>query len=227
MAIDRGSGRLLIDRAGRRSIFLGSVSPGAPGTLLALPVVLCAVPIVLPSVLGYSALKTGLVISPVSVGIDAATPLAEHLSRRIGSRWTVAKGMLAFAGSLARLMSLVPRLATLTPDTPLTNFLMRFAPGGVGVGPPIAPVTSAAAVTVPRDQARAASGVLSTLRPMGTLSDNAILDAVLQSSIAGKAPNGVTAPQGDPAAIKQRIITAAGGFGPSEGVRGPWRRGSV
>jgi EmrB/QacA subfamily drug resistance transporter len=176
----------------------------------AMMAVFFTIPIFLQSVLGYSALKTGLVLSPTSVAIVAATPLAGHFSRRFGSRWTVAAGMLALAGSLAWLAGLVPWQATLTPDTPLTHFLIPFTLGGVGIGLSIAPVTSAVMATVPRDQVGAASGVLSTTRQMGTLMGIAMLGAVLQSSIARNAREGVTDLQGVPAPIKQRIIAEIG-----------------
>ncbi len=168
------------------------------------------IPIFLQSVLGYSAIKAGLVMAPMSVIIIFAAPAAGMLSDRLGSRWIVAAGMFLLALGLAWMAGLVPGIARISPDTTPLSLLAPFLISGIGIGLAVAPVTSAVMATAPRERVGNASGVLSTMRQVGSLMGIAVLGAVLQNRVTANITDGIQAIQGIPDAIKQKIIAGAG-----------------
>ena len=176
------------------------------------------IPIFLQSVLGFSAIKAGLVMAPMSVVIIFAAPLAGVLSDRLGSKWIVAAGMFVLALGLAWMAGLVPGVAKISPATTSLSLLAPFLISGVGIGLAVAPVTSAVMATAPRDRVGNASGVLSTMRQVGSLMGIAILGAVLQNRVTGNVTSGLQAAQGIPEAIKQKIIAGLAGGGLQMGM---------
>jgi EmrB/QacA subfamily drug resistance transporter len=168
------------------------------------------IPIFLQSVLGYSAIKAGLVMAPMSVVIIFAAPLAGSLSDRLGSKWIVALGMFLLAAGLAWMAGLIPGIAKISPDTTPAGLIAPFVISGIGIGLAVAPVTSAVMATAPKDRVGNASGVLSTMRQVGSLMGIAVLGAVLQNRVTATITEGIQAVQGIPGAVKQQIIDAAG-----------------
>jgi hypothetical protein len=98
------------------------------------------------------------------------------------------------------------------------SLLVPFLISGVGIGLAVAPVTSAVMATAPKDRVGNASGVLSTMRQIGSLMGIAILGAVLQNRITANITSGVSAIQGLPEAIKQKIIAGAAAGGSQMGI---------
>ncbi len=168
------------------------------------------IPIFLQSVLGFSAIKAGLVMAPMSVVIIFAAPVAGMLSDRLGSKWIVAAGMFLLAVGLACMAGLIPGVEKISPATTSASLLVPFLISGIGIGFAVAPVTSAVMATAPRDRVGNASGVLSTMRQVGSLMGIAVLGAVLQNRITANITEGVQAASQIPEAIKQQIIAAAG-----------------
>ena len=93
-----------------------------------------------------------------------------------------------------------------------------FVISGIGIGLAVAPVTSAIMATALKDRVGNASGVLSTTRQVGSLTGIAILGAVLQNQVTANITAGISAAQGRPEAIKQKIIAAAGSGAMQMGV---------
>ena len=176
------------------------------------------IPIFLQSVLGFSAIKAGLVMAPMSVVIIFAAPIAGVLSDRVGSKWIVAAGMFVLAFGLGWMAGLVPGVAKISPSTTSLSLLAPFIISGIGIGLAVAPVTSAVMATAPKERVGNASGVLSTMRQIGSLMGIAILGAVLQNRITANITQGIQAVQGIPEAIKQKIIAAAGSGAMQMGV---------
>ncbi len=168
------------------------------------------IPIFLQSVLGYSAIKAGLVMAPMSVVIIFAAPLAGSLSDRLGSKWIVALGMFLLAGGLAWMAGLIPGIAKISAATTPASLVAPFVISGIGIGLAVAPVTSAVMATAPRDRVGNASGVLSTMRQVGSLLGIAVLGAVLQNRVTATVTDGIQAVQGIPDAVKRQIVDAAG-----------------
>ena len=168
------------------------------------------IPIFLQSVLGYSAIKAGLVMAPMSVVIIFAAPAAGSLSDRLGSKWIVALGMFLLAAGLAWMAGLLPGIEKIAPDTSPSDLVAPFVLSGIGIGLAIAPVTSAVMATAPKERVGNASGVLSTTRQVGSLMGIAILGAVLQNRVTATITEGIQGVSQIPAAVKERIIAAAG-----------------
>ena len=167
------------------------------------------IPIFLQSVLGFSAIKAGLVMAPLSVVIIFAAPIAGMLSDRLGSKWIVAAGMFLLAFGLAWMAGLIPGVEKIHPATTSGSLLVPFLISGIGIGFAVAPVTSAVMATAPRERVGNASGVLSTMRQVGSLMGIAILGAVLQNRVTANITEGVQAIAQIPDALKQKIIAAA------------------
>jgi len=167
------------------------------------------IPIFLQSVLGYSAIKAGLVMVPMSLVIIVAAPVAGMLSDRVGSRWIVALGMFLLAAGLAWMAGLLPGIEQISPATTPASLVTPFLISGIGIGLAVAPVTSAVMATAPRERIGNASGVLSTMRQVGSLLGIAVLGAVLQNRVTANVTTGVAAIQGIPDAVKQKIVAAA------------------
>ena len=176
------------------------------------------IPIFLQSVLGYSAIKAGLVMVPMSVIIIFAAPAAGILSDRLGSKWIVAAGMFLLALGLGWMAGLVPGIAKISPDTTPLSLLVPFLISGIGIGLAVAPVTSAVMATAPKERVGNASGVLSTMRQVGSLMGIAVLGAVLQNRVTANITSGIQAVQGIPEAVKQKIIAGAAGGGMQMGM---------
>jgi len=169
------------------------------------------IPIFLQSVLGYSAVKAGFVMAPMSAVIIFAAPLAGVLSDRLGSKWIVAGGMFVLAAGLAWMAGLLPGIGKISPDTSPADLVVPFAISGIGIGLAVAPVTSAVMATAPRERVGNASGVLSTMRQVGSLMGIALLGAVLQNRVTAAVTEGVRASSQIPPALKERIVAAAAG----------------
>ena len=176
------------------------------------------IPIFLQSVLGFSAIKAGLVMVPMSVVIIFAAPAAGTLSDRLGSKWIVAVGMLMLAFGLAWMAGLVPGVAKISPATTPLSLLVPFVCSGIGIGLAVAPVTSAGMATAPRDRIGNASGVLSTTRQVGSLMGIAVLGAVLQNRITANVTAGIGSIQGLPEAIRHKVIAAVARGGLQTGM---------
>ncbi len=137
--------------------------------------VLFLLPIFLQSILGYSAIKTGLTLTPLAAVVIFAAPLSGWLSDRIGSRWLVSGGMLVLAGGFALIRSVM------SLDADWSSFVIPFMISGIGIGMVMAPLTSVVMASAPLGKAGQASGVLSTMRQLGSVLGIAVMGAVLQN----------------------------------------------
>ena len=176
------------------------------------------IPIFLQSVLDFSAIKAGLVMAPMSVVIIVAAPVAGMLSDRVGSKWIVAGGMFILAIGLGWMAGLLPGVGRISPSTTSLSLLAPFLISGIGIGLAVAPVTSAVMATAPKERVGNASGVLSTMRQIGSLMGIAILGAVLQNRVTANITSGIHAVQGIPEAVKQKIVAGATAGGLQMGV---------
>lgn len=174
-----------------RSFSLGSaaaliVSLGEFGLLFVLP-------LFLQSVLGYSALKTGVVIAALAAGAFVAGPGAALFSQRFGARRVVSTGMALEAlgvGAFALAAS-----TTLT-ELELAGILFVY---GVGVGLATAQLTNVILVDVPTAHSGQASGLQSTARQLGSALGIAMLGTVLAVSLGSAAKDELTAASVPPA----------------------------
>ncbi len=132
----------------------------------------------LQSVLGYSALKAGVVLLPLSVGTFVTAGPASVLADKLGAKYILLAGLLMFGGGLAWIALAADAGGSWTGVvTPL--FVM-----GLGTGCTFSPMAGEAMRNVPPQQTGAASGVNNALRQMGSVLAGAVVGAVLQGRFA-------------------------------------------
>ncbi|MBE1534201.1 MFS transporter [Actinomadura algeriensis] len=152
--------------------FVGAaVSIGMIGMVLPLT-------IYLQSVLGFSALKAGLVLAPSSVVSMFLAPFAGRLSDRIGGKFILMSGLALYA------IGMIWTVSIADVGTDWTAFIAPLAIIGLGIGGVFAPMATEATRNVPPHLAGAASGVNNTIRQVGSVLGGAAVGAVLQNRLA-------------------------------------------
>ncbi len=164
-------------------------------------------PVFLQSVLGYSAIKAGLVMTPLAAVVIFASPTSGALSDRIGPKW------LMFSGMLVAAVGFFLTRRAMVSDADWPGFILPFAVSGFGIGMVMPPMTSAVMGSVAPEKAGQASGVISSTRQIGSVLGIAVMGAVLMNRAivyiqAGVAAKLDAAPFPLPAGTKQAILDA-------------------
>jgi len=134
--------------------------------------------IYLQSVLGYSALKAGLVLLSMAVGAMVTAGPAGVLAEKLGAKYILMIGLAVYAACFLWLMAVVDVGASWTRlAVPL--FVM-----GLGVGCTFSPMAAEVMRNVPMSLTGAASGVSNALRQVGSVIAGAVIGAVLQAQLA-------------------------------------------
>jgi EmrB/QacA subfamily drug resistance transporter len=133
----------------------------------------------LQSVLGWSALETGLAFLPLVAAIGAGVHVTSRAVSGVGSRALIAGG-LALVGAGALLLALAPDDARYAADV-LPGLLVL----GLGVGLAFPAVSIAAMSEVEHDRAGSASGLMSTAHEVGAALGVAVLSSIAASSAGG------------------------------------------
>jgi len=172
--------------------------------------------IYLQSALGFSALKAGLTLIPMSLVSAAVAPFAGRMADRIGGKYILMTGLALFAAGMAW----IDWRADI--DSTWLTFLPGLAVGGLGLGCTFAPLATVAMRNIRPQLAGAASGVLNTTRQVGGVIGSAIVGAVLQNRLAVTLHDQAVAyaaqlPAQMPEQFRQRFIdgsssAASGGF---------------
>jgi EmrB/QacA subfamily drug resistance transporter len=173
--------------------------------------------IYLQSVLGYSAIKAGLVLAPMSLIALLLAPIAGRMSDKIGGKYILMTGLTLFGLGAAILV------LQSSPDSHWPAFLPAIAVMGLGMGGIWAPMATEAMRGVPMALAGAAAGVNNTLRQVGSVVGSAAVGALLQNQLASTLRDEATKrSQALPADVRSRFIegfaaSAKGGIqvGPS------------
>jgi EmrB/QacA subfamily drug resistance transporter len=130
----------------------------------------------LESVLGYSAVKTGVIFLPLSLVSFVVAPIAGRLSARFPVRLFLGGG-LALVGVALLLMH------GLTLSSTASALIPGFIVGGIGIGLVNAPLAATAVSVVEPRRAGMASGINNTFRQVGIATGIAALGAIFQSQI--------------------------------------------
>jgi MFS family permease len=132
--------------------------------------------IFLQTVLGYSAIRTGVAFLPFALAITVGTVLARHLLAHLAPR-TVAAFGLVMTGAAAALLSVASADA---------GYVIDLLPGlvamGIGVGMVFVPVSVTSMAGIPSSHAGVASGFLMTGHEVGAALGVAVLSAVASTA---------------------------------------------
>ena len=139
------------------------------------------------SVLGASALLTGLAFLPWGVTALLASNLAKAALNRLGVRGALIVGLLIAAVGNAGFAS------ALQADTPLWVVVAWTALLGIGQAVGFATLFAAAGAGVPTDQQGVASALMSTIQQVGTALGLAVLVGLASYATAASSLNGVEA----------------------------------
>nr|WP_143765638.1 MFS transporter [Catenulispora acidiphila] len=127
----------------------------------------------LQAVLGWSSLHSTLAMMPMALLMMAASGLAPRLAPRIGSRATMATGILVSAAGLALMAALVS----------VTGGYLSILPGmlamGLGMGLTMTPATEAITSSLPHDKQGVGSALNDVTREFGTALGVALLGAIV------------------------------------------------
>jgi EmrB/QacA subfamily drug resistance transporter len=138
-------------------------------------------PLYLERVLGYSAVKTGVIFLPLSLVSFVVAPISGRLSARFPVRLFLGGG-LAIVGVALLLMH------GITLRSSWTTLLAGFILGGIGIGMVNAPLAATSVSVVDPRRAGMASGINNTFRQIGIATGIAALGAIFQSRIASSLP---------------------------------------
>lgn len=164
---------------------------------------LFTLPIYLQSVKGYTPLHSGYATLPLAFGAMFAAPLSAKLVNRLGTKWVITTGIcLETVGLL--LLSLIRVNSSYTQIWPALLCL------GVGIGLAISQNTQATLSEIPPAQAGSASGVLNTVRQLGSALGIAVIGAVLAHQVSVNIAQPVQAISGLSTTAKSQIIANAG-----------------
>jgi len=159
--------------------------------------------IYLQDALGFSALKAGLTMAPSSLVMIMLAPFLGRLTDKIGGKYILVCGLTLFAVGMGWAV-LVAR-----PDSAWQDFLPPLIVAGIGMGGTFAPLTTTAMREVEPVMAGAASGVLNTVRQVGSVIGTAAVGALLQNRlVASLTAEAATRSAGLPAPIRGQFIGA-------------------
>ncbi|MFF7451860.1 MULTISPECIES: DHA2 family efflux MFS transporter permease subunit [unclassified Streptomyces] len=133
--------------------------------------------IYLQSVLGFSPIKTGLVLVPLALGSMFTAGPAGILSEKFGGKYILTAGLSMFGIGITWIF--------LVADTnsSWTAFVGPLFVAGLGAGCTFAPMGAEVMRNVPPQLTGAASGVNNALRQVGSVLAGAVIGAVLQAKL--------------------------------------------
>jgi EmrB/QacA subfamily drug resistance transporter len=166
--------------------------------------------IFLQSVLGFSALKAGLTLAPMSLTSMLIAPIAGRATDRFGGKYILMAGLTCFSVG----MGLVIVVSSLSAGE--FTFLPPLILAGIGLGCTFAPMTTVTMQRVNPRLAGAASGLLNTTRQLGGAFGSAVVGAILQTRLASELVSQAQAQAGSlPAEFRSQFVQgfakAAGG----------------
>ena len=174
---------------------LANITVGFTIAGMFLPVV-----IYIQSVLGYSAILSGLITAPLSFASGIVAPFAGRLSDRISGKWIVAFGIAAFAAGIWA-FTLVAKY-----DSPGWTLSPAFLLAGIGVGCIFSPLANLATTGLDPRLIGAGSGIFNTSRQVGSVIGSAAIGVLLQARLAVELPaQAATAAQRVPAPYREQF----------------------
>src|SRR5215218_5138671 len=175
IAWERRSSHPMLDVSVFRNLRFSAASISIAFVFFALMGVVFCLTTYLQSVLGYSALQSGVKMLPIAVGMVFASKLAVGLTRRLGTKVSVAAGL----GLVAAALAMIAGFAT---ETTGLSIALALGTLGVGMGFAMSPATEAIMGSLPRAKAGIGSAMNDVVREVGGTLGVAVLGSVLSSS---------------------------------------------
>ncbi|HSP80898.1 MAG TPA: MFS transporter, partial [Myxococcaceae bacterium] len=174
--------------------------------------VIIFLPLFMVNVVGLSATRAGLTITPLTFGVVAGNVLAGQLVSRLGHYRRLMLGALGVLTVGYALMGF-----TLSPDSTQASVTMKMVIVGLGIGPGLPLYTLAIQNAVPPWQVGMATSSVTFFRQMGSTIGVAVMGTVFAATLTSEvATRTAEATAGLPVAIRERLRpeqTAAGGEG--------------
>jgi EmrB/QacA subfamily drug resistance transporter len=134
----------------------------------------------------YSPLQAGLAFLPIGLFTLVGAVIASRLVRHIGIRWQLVLAPLIIAAAVIAMSFIGPHSAY------VTDLLIPLAVAGLGIGLTFVPMTMAATMGVPPQEAGLASGLLNTSRQLGGALGLAALTALSATAAKTELAHGTT-----------------------------------
>lgn len=156
------------------------------------------VPIFLQQILGFSATKTGLALTPMALAMLVLAPNVGRLSDKHGTRVFLVAGLSIITGAMFW-------LSHLTLETTSASLVLPFIVFGIGAAMVMPVMVNAAMQNVPENQYGAGSGVLNTARQLGGVFGIAIIGAIFSAQLAHHIPPALEANKNLPPQVSQAV----------------------
>ncbi len=148
---------------------------------------------------GYTPFRTGLLFIPMSAGLVIGAPISRRLVGRLGTRPTMASGLLLITVAMAV-------IAFYSMVTSVVVILSVFLALALGFALVLSPGTTAAMSVVPGARVGAGSALLNTARQVSSALGVAVLGSVLWSAYgSGIGPSLATLPAGERGVARQSL----------------------
>jgi EmrB/QacA subfamily drug resistance transporter len=158
--------------------------------------------IYLQSALGFSALKAGLTMAPSSLVMIAVAPFLGRLTDKTGGKYILLCGLSLFAIGMGWVVLIAG------PHSAWQDFLPPLIVAGLGMGGTFAPMTTVAMRDVAPQVAGAASGMLNTVRQVGSVIGTAAVGALLQNRLISSLTSQATIHSaGLPAHVRETFVS--------------------
>jgi len=131
--------------------------------------------------LGFSPIRAGLTLVPMSVTMMVTAPIVGKLLDRLNPRWFMAIGMTLVTIGVFLI------IGQTNVDATWKTLFFPAALTGLGMGLTFTPLTTAAMKEVPPRISGSASGILNTVRNVGQVLGIAVLGSLLQSKAGSNA----------------------------------------
>lgn len=170
---------------------------------------LFVLPLYLQNALGYSSLKSGLVLAAMALGAFVAGAMARHVSAALSPARTAQIGVAMEA------LGLLVLALTVRPDTSVWVPVGVLVVYGAGLGLCSAQLTSVILHDVPAAQSGQGSAAQSTFRQLGSALGVAILSSALGQALQHRAPGslaGLGLPPAQSGRLEQSLVDSIGGI---------------
>ena len=185
IAWERHTDHPMLDMSVFRNLRFSAASVSIAFVFFALMGVMYCLTTYLQSVLGNSALQAGVKMLPIAVGMILASKLGVGLTRRLGTKFSVAFGLTFVAGALAM-------IAMFSTDTGSLQIAAALGTLGLGMGFAMAPATDAIMGSLPPAKAGIGSAMNDVVRELGGTLGVAVLGSILASSYGSSMDDATT-----------------------------------